>query len=146
MTDLKNESKGANKNTIYSNNKYTYNEDEYLQSKTVTENNNDLQSTYSMRDYMGGHDSKGRKAGFGIKNMPDGSVFKGVFANNQANGWGIYITKDGDIFRGEYEDDRTSGYGEYSKGFDVSYFGYWVDDTQFGIGYELWSDSSKYIG
>ena len=76
----------------------------------------------------------------------DGNRFGGIFSNDKVNGWGIYGHKDYDIYQGEYQNDRTSDYGEYYHGNGAIYYGYWVDGIQFGIGYEIWNDSSKYSG
>ena len=51
-----------------------------------------------------------------------------------------------DIYQGEYVNDKTKGYGEYSHGNGAVYYGYWNDDMQFGIGYEIWEDTSQYSG
>ena len=128
-----------------------------IQKGTLSKNNNQTNSQYTNEnittdigqpgiEFIGSHDSRGHKQGFGIQKMKDGSRFRGIFTNDKVNGWGIYEHKDGDIYRGEYENDRTSGYGEYSHGNGAIYYGYWIDDLQFGIGYEIWNDSSKYTG
>ena len=96
--------------------------------------------------YLGYLNSLGKKQGFGIQKMKDGSRFYGIFTNDKANGWGIYEHKDGDIYKGEYQNDKTYGYGEYSHKNGAIYYGYWINDIQFGIGYERWNDSSQYSG
>ena len=35
---------------------------------------------------------------------------------------------------------------EYIHENGAVYYGHWLDDTQFGIGYEIWYDSSTYYG
>ena len=82
-------------------------------NQTYSQNTNENITTdigQSGIEYIGSHDSKGNKKGFGIQKMRDGSRFSGIFSNDKANGWGIYEHKDGDIYRGQYKNDRTSGY------------------------------------
>ena len=96
--------------------------------------------------YIGRRDSRGLKQGFGIEKFPDGGKFRGIFTDNKLMGWGIFEHGDGDTYQGQYINNCTNGYGEYSHANGAIYYGNWIDDKQFGIGYEIWNDSSKYTG
>ena len=116
-----------------------------IMTKYINENN--ILNIESVgKEYLDYRDSLGKKQGFGIQKMKDGSRFCGIFSNDKVNGWGIYKHKNGDIYRGQYVNDKTNGYGEYSHSNGAIYYGYWINDMQFGVGYEIWNDSSQYSG
>ena len=48
------------------------------------------------------------------------------------------------IIKLKTEEGRTCGYGIYNLKKGASYYGEWMDDMLFGIGYEIWSDNSRY--
>ena len=90
--------------------------------------------------FIGIKDKSGKKNGFGIQKYKDGSIYKGNYINDKSSGFGIFYHSDGDIQKGEFYNGITKGYGE------LKYYGYWLNDIQYGIGYEIWSDSSEYYG
>ena len=117
------------------------NQDEY-----VTQHSSSTQSFTRTVKFIGLHDSKGFKTEFGIEKRGDGTIFKGIFNNDKLEGWGIKKNKDG-IYKGEFEEGRTCGYGIYIQKINGgSYYGDWMDDMLFGIGYEIWRNNCRYEG
>ena len=119
----------------------TINQDQY-----ITEHSSSTKSFSRTLNYIGLRDSKGFKTKFGIDKRGDGTIFKGLFNNDKLEGWGIKKNNNG-IHKGEFEEGRTCGFGIYTQKLNgASYYGEWMDDMIFGIGYEIWNDNTKYEG
>ena len=46
----------------------------------------------------------GKFHGKGKCKWPDGTIYEGMFENNEANGYGIKTGADGSIYEGEWKD------------------------------------------
>ena len=111
-----------NENKINENDKkisINYSSHKYSKGNIIIENlNNGLV-------YIGSYNSRGFKQGFGIQKWPDGSIFRGIYADDKVTGFGIYEHSDGDVYKGQFIDDLANGYGEYShsNGYDFMEIG-----------------------
>ena len=118
----------------------------FSQEQYVTEQSSSSQSFTKTINYIGERDSDGLKKGFGIEQRGDGTIFKGIYKNDKLEGWGLQIRDTGE-YRGQFEEGRTCGYGIFTqKNNGSSYYGEWMDDMLFGIGFEIWKDNSRYEG
>lgn len=87
------------------------------------------------------------KDGWGrMLNEQDGSLYEGLFNEDQANGFGRIVYGNGDVYEGQWKDKSIHGHGKYTSFTGAVYDGEWVNDKQNGTGVETWKDGSKYKG
>lgn len=80
----------------------------------------------------------------GEANMPDGSVYRGYFANGLFNGQGTRTWKDGHRYEGEYKDGLPHGKGVETMSDGTRYEGGFKDGKWYGKGTITWKDGKRY--
>lgn len=97
--------------------------------------------------YIGQMDG-GQKNGHGfLVFLTDGSVFEGLFANDQIGNRGRLLFDNGDWYEGEISEGKMHGHGVY---FNVTlgskYEGMFQEEAPHGYGREEWQDGTLYEG
>jgi len=75
--------------------------------------------------------------GFGTQRWPDGTCYKGEWADGAATGRGRIIFANGDIYTGEWLSNMFHGHGVYRGRDGATYMGRWADDQREGGGLEI---------
>ena len=108
--------------------------------------------------------------GKGVKTLPDGSKYEGVWSRGkddkiskwkikgydkygkivleiyEGNGKGLYVFTDGEKYVGEWKDGRQNGQGTYTWENGRKYVGEWKDGKRHGQGTEISNEGNKYVG
>mmetsp|Transcript_30009 Transcript_30009/g.71198 ORF Transcript_30009/g.71198 Transcript_30009/m.71198 type:complete len:183 (+) Transcript_30009:1-549(+) len=85
--------------------------------------------------YIGGQTS-GKRAGYGVQVLVDGTRYMGEWLENCMEGLGVQNYPDGSVFAGEFSNSARNGLGKYSHGTDLQYTGGWKDGCRHGKGLE----------
>ena len=97
------------------------------------------------REYTGEKDSLGRKHGFGVESDNNDYLYIGIFSHDMKEGLGILYNDRNESFKGYFKNDKKNGFGKL-KNENTEFYGYWKDDIQIDLGFEIWIDSSNYFG
>ena len=97
------------------------------------------------KEYEGEKDSLGRKNGFGIESDDKGYLYIGIFSHDKKEGFGILYKDKNESFKGYFKNDKMNGFGKL-KNENTEFYGYWKDNKQTDLGFEIWVDSSNYLG
>lgn len=93
-----------------------------------------------------GQFKKGKRHGYGKLIYKTGSVYEGLWLDDQGQIYGRYIKEDGEVYCGQIKDSKPHGTG-YALQIDRSkYEGGWTRGIKNGRGKETWADGSQYIG
>lgn len=103
-----------------------------------------LMADYSI--YIGCWDKSGKRSGFGLAYLPDGSIYEGQWLMNLPSGEGRLIFSSCDYFEGTFELGLISGRGRLTRSDGSFYEGEWVNSLPHGIGREEWLDGQFYEG
>jgi hypothetical protein len=82
-----------------------------------------------------------KRQGYGKQYYPDGSIYEGLWVNDQSEIYGRLIHQDGDVYFGEWSKDMAQGKGTYIHSNGAKYVGQWERDMQHGYGVETWLDA-----
>lgn len=67
--------------------------------------------------------------GYGIQeNLQDGSVYEGMWREEQMCGTGRMTWNNSDVYQGEWKNNKANGHGIFVDSQGSTYDGEWIDD------------------
>ncbi len=93
-----------------------------------------------------GERKSGKRNGYGILYLKDGSKYEGNFKNDRFSGSGSYFWQSGAKYIGEFKNDLRHGKGIYIWPNGNKYDGDWIASERDGFGTSTFSSGEKYIG
>ena len=96
--------------------------------------------------YTGSRDKKGRKHGFGLQVMPDGSRYEGDFSKGEFSGTGHLVKTNGESYKGGFFMGKAFGHGVFVNAEGDKFTGEFKDGLQHGPGTEEFKDGSVFNG
>ena len=97
--------------------------------------------------YEGGWNLKNQRNGYGILINKEGSVFKGLWENDNFGKYGAFIDNNGNYYIGELENGKAKGKGEMFINNKMKFKGEFIDDMPCGEGiFENYKENWVYNG